>query len=179
LNAGWRIALIPIDDNGTIRGQMDSGFTLVMSLGGLCFIGGVACLLLQKINLGAGLIAATPIVVVGVLMARRMQVKRNIAGWQVILAQCVDRELRHVVIAQGRRGRPKQGWMWRAVCEFKHAGQTFRVTPIVRMRSLGGEGWFATEDAANDFLSKAIDPGSKCQLRVNPNNPRETALFSG
>ncbi len=176
LNAGWRIALIPIDGLGTIRGQVGSGLTLIWSLAGMSFIGGVACLLAGRINLAIGLIAAIPVIVAGLLFVRRIQVKQSLTGWQVSPAQCVDREVRRVVVATRGQGRARWGWMCRAICEFHHAGQTFRVTPIAQMRFLGGEGWFFTEEAANVFLGRAIDQGGKCELRVNPNNPRETIL---
>ena len=178
LNAGWRIALIPIDDQGTFRGQQGSVSTLVWSLAGLSFIGGVVCLLAGKINLAIGMIAATPVIVGGLLIIRRIQVKQNLTGWQVSPAQCVDREVRYVVVATRGHGRACLGWMCRAICEFRHEGETFRVTPIVQMRFLGGEGWFWTEEAAKVFLGRAIDQGGKCELHVNPNNPRETILVS-
>jgi hypothetical protein len=179
LNTRWRICLIPIDDSGRIRGQAGSLTTLVWSLGGLAFIGGAACLLLQKTQLAIGLLATTVVVGVGTLLLQFIRRRLNVAGWQFVSARCLDREVRQVVMGSRGMGRPRYRWMCRIICEYKRGGATQRLTPMIRVRALGdSERAFRSEQKLNAYLDAAIDTSGNCKLRVNPINPLDAELHS-
>ncbi|HTW95499.1 MAG TPA: hypothetical protein VMD30_11925 [Tepidisphaeraceae bacterium] len=174
-NAGWRIPLITIDDDGTLIAETNSGTALVLSIGALAFIACTACLLVGNARLAIELFAAAVVIIVTALILQAIRVRQTLGSWEITPAHCLDLEIRQVVIAVANRGRPYMGWVCRALCEFQHAGQTYRVTPV---GNGVGEKHFSSEDAAQKFMSAAVGSGGKCQLRVNPDNPRQTAFFS-
>jgi hypothetical protein len=179
VNDGWRIPLIPVDDDGTLIQQMGSGINSLFAVGGVAFVGCCVCLMSGNERPGIELLAGAAAIVVAAMILQVLRVRQDVAGWEITPAHCLDREIREVVVWVGKNGRTQMGWLCRAVCEFKHAGQTFSVTPVIRMSADGiGEKSFGSEQEAQAFISAAIDAGGKCQLRVNPNNPRQTELFS-
>lgn len=87
---------------------------------------------------------------------------RKAAGWELVHARCVDRELRHV---------GKNEWRWRILCEFRVDGQILRVTPEVH-----GLMACSSNASAEEFLNGRILAEGSCRLLVNPKNPLQTKL---
>ena len=178
-HAGWRIALIPIDDQGRTVPRPSGALMLACALGGLVFVGGAVCLLIGNKHLADGLLGAAVTISLAAIILRAINFRRDLAGWEITPAHCTDQEVRQVIVAHGRHGYVRWGWRCRAICQFKRGGQTYQVTPAIRISALGyGQKWFKSEETANEFMQAAIDSGGKCQLRVNPGNPRQTELLS-
>lgn len=87
---------------------------------------------------------------------------RKAAGWELVHARCVDRELRHVGMNE---------WRWRIVCEFWSDGNIVRVTPEIH-----GLTACSSQTSAEEFLNGRVLAEGSCRLLVNPKNPLQTKL---
>ncbi len=89
---------------------------------------------------------------------------------EIISAQCIDREIKHVLGTPGLRGGARKTWAFQLLCEFEINGKQYIVTP-------GYWTTFISERLIQKFLDRVISFDGKCQLWVNPDNPLQAELI--
>ena len=155
----WRIKTISFHND---YAMMETNWGAL--LGALLFLVGifagfkVKALFLISI---AGLVLA----LVSILFRGRI-VRRH---WKKLSAQCIDREIKHVLGKPGLRGGAGKTWAFQLLCEFEISGEQYTVTP-------GYWTTFISERQLQTFLDKVISLDGKCQLWVNPDNPLQAEL---
>jgi hypothetical protein len=81
------------------------------------------------------------------------------------------------MIAVSENAAKREAWLCRIVCEFDHAGHSYRMTPIVHRKfARVTECDFPSEQEAGDFLRARVSSAGHCQVRVDPTNPLEGEL---
>ena len=164
-NAGWRIERIPFDDPIKPMTIPTNG---VAAIGAMAFLSGFVLLVY---NGGKYRSVGMELAVGGVLMALAgiwLKARTARRDWQVMPARCIDRELKRISVLVN--GRNTWGWVWRIICEYDYLGKEVRVTPVVSRMN------FTSEDAAMEYLGKAVSPTGECRLHINPKNLLQTEL---
>ena len=88
------------------------------------------------------------------------------AGWILIDARCIDREIREY---EKEPGDITSTWGYRLVCVFSYEGNEYKVTP--EPSHLSG---FSSEIQVEKYLNERIQANGSCQLWIDPKNPLRT-----
>jgi hypothetical protein len=158
LNAGWRIQVISHGGSGQSLMMKTNWLAL---LGALGFIAGIGLAMAKPEMKMLGLKLAVGSWVFAML-GIWVQSRKQVAGWQITPARCVDRELQCVG--------PDQ-WYWRIVCDYEFEDVKYRVTPEVQWRNC------ISKSSAETFLNEKISADGSCRLIFNPENPLQTKLL--
>lgn len=160
MNLGWRIQVIPYDDQSKALRYETNGYALT---GALLFLTGIVIYLAMRNMFFIGIaLFGFLVMIAGIIYKERNKYK----SWKLVKAVCVDREIKGYRSSAGY----KSSWSFRLVCEFRMNGQKYRVTPEVYWRS------FSSESSIRYFLARRINREGYCLLYVNPKNPLQTEL---
>jgi len=175
LNDGWRIAFIQTGARpatGRIVVALLVGPIIVLFLiGALDLTANQSTSYLPGILMVGSLVAGVLLYLAGGLIVRRQR-----AGWTTVPARCTDQEIRRMIVVSENAAK-REAWLCRIVCEFDHAGHSYRMTPIVHRKfARVTECDFPSEQEAGDFLRARVSSAGHCQVRVDPTNPLEGEL---
>ena len=171
-NAGWRIQWIPWQEPG----KPEVIHNPAGLIGAVIFVGIIGFFifgqrLISDITISVNTMIAIALTGLGITFFSILfsSFKKQFY-WKPLEAVCVDREIRQGVHYSGKR--KSIVWVYRLVCIFNFQGNDYTVTPesshLVN---------FNSEQKAQMYLNKRIQPDGRCRLWINPENPLQTIFY--